>query len=367
MFLLAIGNLVSFIGVFYAFGVLFQGKGKVYGLRLFSLILLTVSVGLMCLIHEFYLESQQGLNLKNLYLIPFSVIGFLYYYYLKYLDSSYRIKPKDYFQLIPFFTVLSFLYLSWFSNSDFFSDNFQDDSYPPYLKNIIEATIFLQNTAYVVLRIKNKFLKRQNHLNLWIRFFDNGYIFLLILLSTSFLGSYSDVFEVYTHFAMALLLITIIVFTVYHISYEFDTILFPKKEVHQKKGLKRKYSNSGLSIAVSQDLRNNLTKLMVNEKVYLNHDLRLNDLAKQLNISSHQASQLINESFGVNFNDYINNYRLFDAKESLCSAEFQNISEIAYRSGFNTRTSFYKAFKKKFGKTPTEFRNMHHHSLREVV
>lgn len=121
---------------------------------------------------------------------------------------------------------------------------------------------------------------------------------------------------------------------------------------------KHKYEKTGLSEAFSKELKSKLEYLMNSQKLYLNHELRLDDIAELLDISRHHASQVINENFEVSFYDYVNSYRIEEAKSKLC-AGFENssesISDIAYQCGFNNRVSFYKAFKKVTGSTPTEF------------
>ena len=119
-----------------------------------------------------------------------------------------------------------------------------------------------------------------------------------------------------------------------------------------------KYEKTGLSESFSLELKNKLEHLMSSEKLYLRHELRLDDIAELLDISRHHASQVINENFNLNFYDFVNAYRIEEAKAKLCSG-FENssesISDIAYQCGFNNRVSFYKAFKKITHTTPTEF------------
>ncbi|WP_083158009.1 helix-turn-helix domain-containing protein [Allomuricauda sp. CP2A] len=120
-----------------------------------------------------------------------------------------------------------------------------------------------------------------------------------------------------------------------------------------------KYEKTGLSESFSFELKSKLEHLMATKKPYLNHELRLDDIAELLDISRHHASQVINENFKMSFYDYINQYRIEEAKNKLSSSISNNlsysISDIAYQCGFNNRVSFYKAFKKITRTTPTEF------------
>lgn len=123
-----------------------------------------------------------------------------------------------------------------------------------------------------------------------------------------------------------------------------------------------KYEKTGLSETFSQELKEKLESVMIDQKLYLNHGLRLGDLAELLNISRHHASQVINENFKQSFYEFVNTYRIEEAKRLLC-AHSKNpsicVSDIAYQCGFNNRVSFYKAFKKVTKLTPKEYIQEH--------
>ncbi|MCB9307313.1 MAG: helix-turn-helix domain-containing protein [Lewinellaceae bacterium] len=101
-----------------------------------------------------------------------------------------------------------------------------------------------------------------------------------------------------------------------------------------------------------------LHRLMDGEKIYRNPELKLTDLATQLDLSPHYLSQLLNIHVGETFYDYINRRRVEDFKESLADPDKKHMSllGLAYDAGFNSKASFYNAFKKYTGMTPTEFR-----------
>lgn len=120
---------------------------------------------------------------------------------------------------------------------------------------------------------------------------------------------------------------------------------------------KDKYGKTGLSRSFSLELKNKLEYLMKTEKVYLVHNLKLDDIAQMLDVSRHHGSQVINENFGVSFYEYINSYRIEEVKKLLNSRNIhtKSISDIAYECGFNNRVSFYNAFRKVTRMTPKEF------------
>ncbi|MEO0527225.1 MAG: helix-turn-helix domain-containing protein [Bacteroidota bacterium] len=119
-----------------------------------------------------------------------------------------------------------------------------------------------------------------------------------------------------------------------------------------------KYERTGLSKGYSIELKKELQRLMEQEKPYLDSDIRLDDLAEMLDVPRHHASQIINENFNSNFFDFMNQYRIREAELALKDKNSGiTIQKIAYQSGFNNRVSFYKAFKKVTGMTPSQYKN----------
>jgi AraC-like DNA-binding protein len=119
-----------------------------------------------------------------------------------------------------------------------------------------------------------------------------------------------------------------------------------------------KYRTSALDSSMSAALREELESYMNKERPYLESQLTLPQLAQQLGISPNYLSQVINEQLQKNFFDFINEYRVAEAKSKLIadSTRKSSIADVAYDSGFNSKSAFYTAFKKHVGMTPSEFR-----------
>lgn len=125
-----------------------------------------------------------------------------------------------------------------------------------------------------------------------------------------------------------------------------------------KSGVEAKYKTSALDSEMSAALRNELVLHMRAEKPYLESKLTLPQLAKQLGISPNYLSQVINEQLQKNFFDFINEYRIDEAKNILARTDKKttSITSVAYDSGFNSKSAFYTAFKKHVEMTPSEYR-----------
>lgn len=102
-----------------------------------------------------------------------------------------------------------------------------------------------------------------------------------------------------------------------------------------------------------------ITKLINEEKLFAKTDLVVEDFARKLNTNIKYVSAAIKEQTDMNFNTFINTYRIEEAKQLLKADEskYWSIDAIAENCGFNNPTSFYQAFKKNTGMTPTAFKN----------
>ena len=103
---------------------------------------------------------------------------------------------------------------------------------------------------------------------------------------------------------------------------------------------------------------NKIETKIITEQLYLNPNLNLSLLSNLLGLSEGYISQQINTNSEINFNDYINKLRINNAKETLANKDFNNytIESIGLESGFNSKSSFYAAFKKFTNQTPVQFK-----------
>jgi AraC-like DNA-binding protein len=97
--------------------------------------------------------------------------------------------------------------------------------------------------------------------------------------------------------------------------------------------------------------------LIKSEKLYQNPELSLTEIAKKLESNSSIISRAINQGFAMNFNDFINNYRIEAVKEMFKKGEHKKstLIGIAYDCGFNSKATFNRAFKKKTLFSPKDY------------
>lgn len=118
--------------------------------------------------------------------------------------------------------------------------------------------------------------------------------------------------------------------------------------------------NSGkvFNLTHEKKLKSRLLTLFEIEKIYINSDLRITTISESLQTNRTYISRLINEEFGMNFNEFVNKYRIQEAEHFLRCEEHNlyTLEYIAEKSGFGNVNSFSRAFKEIKGITPGQFR-----------
>ena len=110
-------------------------------------------------------------------------------------------------------------------------------------------------------------------------------------------------------------------------------------------------------INLLEEWKSKIILLLQNERIYEDPELSLTQLAKQLKTNPSLLSKIVNQGFQLNFNDFINKYRVQAVTEKLKAGEqkTQTLLGIAYDCGFNSKATFNRAFKKATGVSPKEW------------
>ena len=117
-----------------------------------------------------------------------------------------------------------------------------------------------------------------------------------------------------------------------------------------------KYARSALTEAHAEQLAERIRSAMTQDTLYLDPNLSLQKLSRHVGALPNQISQTLNEQIGSTFFDYIAHHRIEAAKPLILEGAANSLA-ISLDVGFNSRSTFYKAFKRETGMTPKTYRD----------
>jgi AraC-like DNA-binding protein len=363
-----ISILASFQLLFVALFLIMHKKGNKRNNRMLGLIFLLFSLSL----GDFAIRIS-GIEIPNqvLHLIDdgfFFLYGPLLYLYVRgvvYIDL--KIRAKDLLHLIPFFVYNGYLAYSILMLDPVeqaqITQKIITASLPVWVY-IAGISIYIYIFTYLWLAdrtvktyrkvIKSKFSSLKE-INLdWLRFIIRSFAAITIIaMIHNVIPVLGNIIFLYVT------LILLLIFTFLFINRVLVKAL-NQPEIFagiEFKETAEKYAGSGLTEKEIGNYYSQLLSILENEKLYLNPELVLQDLADHMQSSPKVLSQVINQQSGLNFFDFINSYRCEEVKRIMVDADPKvTILEIMYEAGFNSKSSFNKEFKKLNGITPTEFR-----------
>lgn len=141
------------------------------------------------------------------------------------------------------------------------------------------------------------------------------------------------------------------------IAFEVDGDLIEEEEELPLMNLSQKYSSSSLKGVEEVKLYFKLKELLQKERLYLDPNLTLKNVADLLATNTKYLSQVVNNHAGKNFQFFINHYRIAESKKQILDKDNKNLTlyGIALQCGFKNKSTFYKVFKEITGQTPREF------------
>jgi AraC-like DNA-binding protein len=175
------------------------------------------------------------------------------------------------------------------------------------------------------------------------------------------LSIYGGTILIFTSYVLSLMTTYCPVYISGSIVFTFILYIFILKLLYRKKtddlfsASSNKYGNKKVDHDTAAALIEKLHQVMSEKKIYQNANLTLGELSKEINISVHQLSQLLNDNMGKNFTAFINEYRINEACTIMVSDNRLTLEGIGYEVGFNSKSTFFATFKKLKGTTPAIF------------
>ncbi|MCX7998667.1 MAG: helix-turn-helix domain-containing protein, partial [Leptospiraceae bacterium] len=280
----------------------------------------------------------------------FLVSPLLYLYFNHYIYAYNYNKTNKAIHFIPtiFATILTFPY--YFLNQEMQSKLFhysekifvfrtQQLSFLYFYKKILDSMIILPEIIFLIYAFqflaKYYFTLKSQLKSISTLCFFGLVLYLIITSIIAFIAQIT--------FHKTIVLLEVIFLSLFVILLYFISVHDPSFIETTSKEIIRKYEYSRISTLKVDSILNNLKKIMEEEKAFCDEDITLPKLALELNISTHQLSEILNAKIGKNFHTFINEYRIEEAKKLLLIEANRNILSIAMAVGFNSKASFNKA------------------------
>ncbi len=217
-------------------------------------------------------------------------------------------------------------------------------------RNIALPLAFFIGTGYVFWLAMIVYSLREQRQRFKLEIVALGAMFvvaLMVLLLGVVLPLVSDAFF-YTTYAL-LIGLTFIVAT-------FTVMRFPNISTEVNEAAQAAYTISTLKNVDGSALELKLRQLMEVEKLYTQETLSLSLLAEEMDISTHQLSELINTRFSKSFSQLVREYRITEAKRMLIDEPKSSVLSIGLSTGFTSQSNFYTAFRDITGMAPGNYR-----------
>jgi AraC-like DNA-binding protein len=303
----------------------------------------------------------------------------LYFYVKSLIFRDFHIRRKDYYHLIPIVLFAIFMFatyfrfplvqrLVWINNEIFvYSAHYITSDFLCKIMRVVYCV------ACFRLILKYKDLLKATHSNIekvdvfWLKLLVIGFLIVTIMEASlavaKVIGLVIDFnfhqlnlpiieFIGLSGYYATFFLVCTLVFTSMRYFANFEAIRQKKEPEPAKKPVQEKLLNP--------EYAEKIDNLMRSDKPYLMADITLDILAEKLAIPARDLSMIINRHFDNNFYEFINNYRIEEAKKILIDPKNKDktITDVYLEVGFNSKSVFNTFFKKIVGQTPTEYRQV---------
>lgn len=365
--------IAAFNALFFAVLILQKKKALHDKILIYWLIYLGLYTGIYALFSnilfiDFHLLSASFISLLLLH------GPFLFLYISALIDQKLQFNRKKLLHFIPFILFNLFIVVVSFLpevSERIRLDHVEGEHGVPLLFNLFLFLTVLSGPFYFILSILlfkkldinifNNFSSFEN-VNLdWLRklVYSFGAIWTVLMI----FATVHHVFQMFswifcTHGLSLSLSVFIILIGYFGLKQKEIFIQYDDNSIEYVTEPKTKYAGVLLKDADTEKYVRKIQHFMRIEKPYLDADLTLPQLATKLQIPSHLLSRVINEKFGLNFFDFINQYRVDEVKLKLNNPEFDNFSllGIAFDCGFNSKSAYNRVFKKFTNLTPSEYK-----------
>ena len=295
----------------------------------------------------------------------------LYFYVESLVFRDFTLKKRHLFHLVPLLIYIVFMIVTFYSHPLAERIAMITNNTFVYSAPYVSMDFFCKTLRVIycalsfMLILKYKDILKTTHSNIekvditWLKLLVIGFFAVTVMeftLSLSklvalFKNHDRDAFEYIglTGYYSLFILVNLLVFTSMRYFATFESV--KQKDLQGKKPVNDKLLNP--------EFAERIDGMMRSEKPYLLPDITLDMLAEKLTIPPKDLSMTINRHFHNNFYEFINGYRIEEAKRLLVEHKSKSITDIYQDVGFNSKSVFNTFFKKIAGVTPSQYRQQH--------
>ena len=312
-----------------------------------------------------------------LYFIPFMqvlLIGPVIFFYTKsLLNSTFKISKKEYYHFIPALIYLIYSLIVFITDKLILDEfYFYADGRDKDMANWYQIAGIISMVYYLIASLKfyknykklvfDKVSFADSILFEWIPNFLIAFLSIVVLRVLLFLlnpewGNFGNQFWHYIAFSIVVLYVSVNGYANAVKMSFLNDVNSESINVYQESDEDYKTKQDNTNLEEIEFWKDKILHLVESEKVFKNPTLTLSDLSKLLNTNTKNISKSINSGFDMNFNDFINHYRIEAVKEKLQKEEHKTstLLGIAFDCGFNSKATFNRAFKKSTDLSPKDY------------
>lgn len=314
---------------------------------------------------------------QQLFLLP----PLLYFYVKSSLNPSFRFERKDWLHFVPAILYAVYSLIVWITDTMILDKYYfyaieRDKDFSAWYQ--IAGFVMLVFYLFESLKLYRKYKKKtydtvsfaDSILHLWIQRFLIAFLGLLLIRALFFIinPEWANFGRKYWYYLSFSILFYYIALSGYVHSIKMNLQFLPKLDSNaavdflaeadnQQTPTKTNEKTEFSITSADKILQKKLEKFMTEAQLFTNPNLTLFDVASKLNTHPKKVSNIINKGFKMNFNDFVNAYRTKEVIKKVQANEddVKTLLGIALESGFNSKSTFNRAFKKHTKQTPKEY------------
>ncbi len=297
----------------------------------------------------FYLQVYSTGGIQTIILAEYLFGPGVYLFYQSIFNHSYKFNGKSLIHFLPaaFLVGGAFIFT-------LFSGFFPENNILNFIREM-EIFVFIQSGGVIIVILYLLvLLYRMQPLNIAAKgrpgLSISIALIMIILFLTVMLLLLASLFRKEIFLTKVSMVLTSLVVIYWFVMSQLYPALF-FRGVSKKR--KKKKNNE---VEESFNLQTKLEQLLKEEKLFCDEDLTLAKLALLSDVTLHQLSAYLNTVQGMNFNQFINGYRIDEAIKMMKDEPKRSLLSIAFAVGFNSKSSFYEVFSRATGQSPAKYR-----------